>query len=96
MDGEPYSATAWTGTIPADLIKKGLSIKVTYPGGERRVQLHCGCPTTDFGIVSLPFYFFGADPETTTHHDVTLTLSWPVRCRRAWRKSSSSDFPSPP
>ena len=35
MDGEPYSTTAWTGTIPADLIKKGLSIKVTYPGGER-------------------------------------------------------------
>ena len=73
MDGEPYSTTAWTGTIPADLIKKGLSIKVTYPGGERTwSNFTVGAPT-DFGIVSLPFYFFGADPETTTHHDVTLT-----------------------
>ena len=73
LDGEPYSTTAWTGTIPADLIKKGLSIKVTYPGGERTwSNFTVGAPT-DFGIVSLPFYFFGADPETTTHHDVTLT-----------------------
>ena len=65
MDGEPYSTTAWTGTIPADLIKKGLSIKVTYPGGERTwSNFTVGAPT-DFGIVSLPFYFFGADPETT-------------------------------
>ena len=73
MDGEPYSTTAWTGTIPADLIKKGLSIKVSYPGGEQTWSSFAVGAPTDFGIVSLPFYFFGADPATTTHNGVTLT-----------------------
>ena len=73
MDGEPYSITAWTGTIPADLIKKGLSIKVTYPGGEQTwSSITVGAPT-DLEIVSLPFYFFGADPATTTDDGVLLT-----------------------
>ena len=54
MDGEPYSTTAWTGTIPADLIKKGLSIKVTYPGVERTwSNFTVGAPTRP-GIVSSP------------------------------------------
>ena len=73
-DGAPLSTTAYSAVINASYVKRGLVVKVLYnaDGVATWPNLIVGAPTR-FDIITMPFYFFGADPETTMHKEKKLT-----------------------
>ena len=73
-DGQPYSTTAYSAFINASYVKRGLVIKVLYntDGVTTWSNLIVGAPTR-FDIVTVPLYFFGADPATAVHKGKKLT-----------------------
>ena len=76
-DGDPYSTTAYSVLLEADLIKPELLIIVeivddhhprdadNFYGKPFNLTGYVGAPS-DFKLVSIPFYFYGAGPEWTT------------------------------
>ena len=94
-DGSPYSSTAYSVIIPADLIVKGLTITIPLAdGGSDRVYelgAHVGCPTV-FKMVTLPFYFFGAG-EFTRHSGEFLTADYAGMMTQADRDAFYARLP---
>lgn len=73
-DGQPYSATAYSATIPAEYVQPGLDIAILddVMAETKFADILVGA-STHFEIVSMPLYFFGADPASTTHDGKVLT-----------------------
>ena len=96
MDGEPFSTTAYSAKIPARYIARGLAITVVYDGQTMPApawnKLVVGSPT-HFEIVSMPFYFFGADPITTADGEKTLTPDFAGKMPESVKDEYTSRLP---
>ena len=77
-DGAPYSTTAWSALLDGALIKQGLQIAIVMDeaGGAVRYNLtgYVGCPSR-FKMVSLPFYWYGANERTTEYVPLTAEVT---------------------
>ena len=70
-DGAPYSTTAYSALIDAELVRAGLTILVeVIPSAGRLYDLagFVGAPS-EYTIFSIPFYFFGAGEWTAAVYD---------------------------
>ena len=84
-DGGPFSTTAYSVLLDADMIQQGLVVVIPLHDGSEKVysadahtltdRLRVGCPT-HFKMVSLPFYFFGANEHTRRSDGTALTAEY--------------------
>jgi hypothetical protein len=94
-DGHRYSTTAYSAVIDAALIAKGLQISIVlHDGSEKLYNLtgHIGCPTA-FKIVTLPFYFWGANQTTTNSRGEELTPEFAGTLSAPYRDAFFSRIP---